>query len=156
MISALIRHWRIWVRAIKHMSSLMSSAQNTSDQDFSLLWHFNNRTTNAHTHHITRYLRLGADWPSTLCASVGAELVKASHANWFLVFPHELLSTEVLATVKTAGTVCHSPPINPAVRNNNSDYLIVIIKFGHKNTSWWINVEKKKRKKVEHVPHPLM
>lgn len=108
------------------------------------LWHFNCITNHPwkkkHKHtdpDITCYLRLGADWASTLCAGVGAELVKASHADLFLVFPHELLSTEVLATVKTVGTVCHSSPINPriAVRNNNSDYLILIIKLGHKNAS---------------------
>lgn len=57
---------------------------------------------------ITCYLGVGADCASTRHAGVGAELVKASHADLFLVFPHKLLSTEVLATVKTVGTGGHS------------------------------------------------
>lgn len=62
---------------------------------------------------MVKLLGVGADWPSTLHAGVGAELVEASHADLFLVFPHKFLSTEILATIKTVGTGCHSHPINP-------------------------------------------
>lgn len=62
---------------------------------------------------MVKLLGVGADRASTRHAGVGAELVKASHADLFLVFPHKLLSTEVLATVKTVGTGGHSRPINP-------------------------------------------
>lgn len=50
---------------------------------------------------MVKLLGVSADWASTFHAGVGAELVKASNADLFLVFPHKLLSTEVFATVKT-------------------------------------------------------